>query len=140
MRVEWEDRLATGVANIDAQHKEIFKRFNALLKACETGKSRAEVVHVLNFVSNYIQVHFKMEEELQQSINFPDFTGHKRDHVQLTDRFKALEKSFASHGASVQLVMQTGKLLAEWLIEHIQQKDMVLAEFVRSRGKSIDHV
>jgi hemerythrin len=119
MRVEWEDRLLTGVSDIDAQHKEIFKRFNASMHACEVGRSKSEVSHVPNFVGTYAREHFRMEEDLQQRINFPDFKRHKQDHEQFTDRFKDLGSNFASHGAGIQLVMQTGKLPAEWLFEHI---------------------
>lgn len=43
MAIEWTDELATGVNKIDNQHKELFKRINNLLDACNQGKGKDEV-------------------------------------------------------------------------------------------------
>ena len=36
--MEWTNNLATGVPEIDNQHKEIFNRVNKLSAACSEGK------------------------------------------------------------------------------------------------------
>ncbi len=38
MPIEWTQDLAVGVKIIDEQHKEIFRRVDALLEACKAGK------------------------------------------------------------------------------------------------------
>jgi len=38
MAIEWTNDLATGVSEIDYQHKELFRRINSLLDACREGK------------------------------------------------------------------------------------------------------
>jgi len=135
-RVEWDEKLATGVAEIDDQHKEIFARFNALLEACDRGRSRELLADILEFMNQYVLKHFRDEERLQESVGYPKFIAHKAVHVELSARFVQLQAKFASFGATVQLVIETCKLLSEVLFEHIQEHDKALAEFLLHRQSS----
>ncbi len=134
-RIEWDESLATGVEEIDGQHKEIFRRFKALLKACEQGRSREEAAGLLQFMNSYIIHHFSEEEGLQRMVGYPDFVRHSRDHEELSRKFQRLEGRLKMEGASVQLVMQTGKLLSELLFEHIQVEDRALAKFIKCANR-----
>ena len=40
MAIEWSSNLATGVPEIDSQHREIFTRVNRLSTACSEGKGK----------------------------------------------------------------------------------------------------
>ena len=42
MSIEWSNSLATGVTEIDDQHREIFNRVNRLSEACSEGKGKEE--------------------------------------------------------------------------------------------------
>ena len=132
-RVEWDEKLATGVAEIDRQHKEIFVKFNNLLEACDRGRSRELLGDILEFMNNYVLLHFQDEERLQASVAYPKFLSHQAVHKELGARFLLLQAKFAAHGATVQLVIETCKLLSEVLFEHIQEHDKALAEFLLSR-------
>jgi hemerythrin len=132
-RVEWDQTLATGVAEIDEQHKEIFARFNALLEACDRGRSRELLADVMEFMNNYVLEHFRDEERLQASVGYPQLADHQRVHEELGGRFLQLQEKVAAHGATVQLVIETCKLLSEVLFEHIHLYDKALAEFLLRR-------
>ena len=132
-RVKWDEKLATGVAEIDEQHKEIFVRFNALMKACDRGRSREMLTEILEFMNSYVLQHFKDEETLQASVGYPGFAAHKTVHEELGGRFVQLRAKFAAHGSTVQLVVETCKLLSEVLFEHIHKHDKALAEFLLHR-------
>jgi hemerythrin len=135
-RVKWDEKLATGVAEIDDQHKEIFVRFNALMGACDRGRSRELLASILEFMNNYVLQHFRDEERLQSSVDYPLYVAHKAVHEELGARFMQLEVKFAVHGATVQLVIETCKLLSEVLFEHIHLHDKALAEFLLHRQES----
>ena len=64
MAIEWTEDLATGVPEIDAQHKELFSRINRLLEACNQGQGRAEVGKTLAFLEEYVLIHFSTEEKI----------------------------------------------------------------------------
>lgn len=136
-RVEWDEKLATGVAEIDEQHKEIFVRFNTLLEACDKGRSRELLADILVFMNKYLLEHFRDEERLQLSVGYPGFSAHKALHEELGARFLLLQVKFAAHGATVQLVIETCKLLSEVLFEHIYLHDKALAEFMLNRGRQL---
>ena len=135
-RVKWDEKLATGVHEIDEQHKEIFVRFNALLKACDSGRSREMLAGTLEFMNDYILQHFRDEEKLQASVDYPHFAAHKSMHQELGGRFVLLQVKLATHGTTVQLVMETCKLLSEVLFEHIHLHDKALAEFMLQRRET----
>ena len=132
-RIEWDEKLATGVAEIDQQHKEIFVRFNALLEACDRGRSRELLAEILEFMNNYVLQHFQDEERLQASVDYPQRAAHSSVHQELGGRFLLLQTKFAAHGATDQLVIETCKLLSEVLFEHIHLHDKALAEFLLQR-------
>ena len=132
-RVEWDDKLITGVAEIDEQHKEIFVRFNNLLDACDRGRSRELLGDILVFMNQYVLEHFRDEEGLQTRVAYPCLVAHKAAHEALSGRFALLQAKFEVHGATVQLVVETGKLLSEVLFEHIQEHDKALAQFMLQR-------
>jgi hemerythrin len=137
-RVKWDENLATGVTVIDEQHKEIFIRFNALLEACDRGRSRELLADILKFMNRYVLEHFRDEEKLQASVDYPQYEAHKSAHEELGGRFVLLQVKFAAHGATVQLVIQTCKLLSEVLFEHIQLHDKALSEFLQCRHEPSD--
>ena len=64
MAIEWTEDLATGVNKIDNQHKELFKRINNLLEACNQGRGKNEVEKVIKFLDDYVIIHFSEEENI----------------------------------------------------------------------------
>lgn len=134
-RVEWDERLVTGVQAIDDQHREIFSRFNTLLEACERGRSRELLREILEFMNEYVLQHFKDEEALQESVGYPRYAEHRRVHGELSARFLNLQNKFVAYGATVHLVIETCKLLSEVLFEHILEHDKALAEFLLHRDE-----
>jgi hemerythrin len=131
MAIEWRENLATGSAEIDAQHKELFKRFNDLLTACNQGKGKDEVANLLLFLNDYIRSHFAAEEELQVRHAYPSYGAHKEQHDKFRKDLRELERQFGDEGATVSLVIQTNQTLISWLIRHISGTDKELAAFLR---------
>ena len=80
MAIEWRENLATGNEKIDDQHKELFKRFNNLLAACNQGKGKEEVNMLLLFLGDYVRSHFATEEQLQVQYSYPGYQAHKKEH------------------------------------------------------------
>src|SRR6185369_9913316 len=57
MSMEWNNNLATGIADIDNQHREIFSRVAKLTDACSDGRGKEEVLRLLLFLQDYIKEH-----------------------------------------------------------------------------------
>jgi hemerythrin len=133
MSMEWSSNLATGVTEIDNQHKEIFNRVNRLSAACSEGKGKEEVLRLLLFLEDYIKEHFAAEERLQLH-GYPDYAAHKSQHTRFIADVARLTTAFREEGATLTLVIMTNKTLVSWLIQHIGKTDMELAKYLREQG------
>lgn len=123
----------TGVPELDAYHQEIVTLINRFVRASTTGRGREEVTTALQFLATRLGEHFSAEEYLMRDRHYPDLETHCREH----DRYRTTVVSLAEKSArlpgSVQLVMQTGALIAELLVDHIHRKDRLLASFLTGR-------
>lgn len=133
MALLWKDDLLTGVKMIDEQHKELFTRIGQLLDACNQGKGKAEVVSTLDFLSEYIAVHFNAEEELQRSSGYTQYEAHKALHDNWIKEISNLRAQLEKEGATVRLVLQVNRTVVEWLTQHIRKVDKGLADYLRSK-------
>ena len=133
MSIEWTESLATGNMDIDNQHKELFRRFDTLLNACNQSKGKEEVYNTLLFLDDYIHSHFAMEEQLQKSINYPHYSQHKEQHESFIGDLNKLKEQFAEGGVSLPLLIKTNQTLVNWFIKHIHALDQALANYVREK-------
>ena len=132
MGIEWSERLATGNNTIDLQHKELFRRFNDLLEACNKGKGHHEVGQLLEFLSSYVQSHFAAEEYLQKKHGYEGYEDHKKKHDDFIRDLQEIQTEFHAEGAGISVVIRTNKMLVNWLIKHISGTDKELASFLRT--------
>jgi hypothetical protein len=58
---EWDNRLGTGIGIIDGQHRELFKRIDLLELAIYNGKSRDELIKMMDFLDYYVDEHLELE-------------------------------------------------------------------------------
>ena len=132
MAIEWRDNLATGNVDIDLQHKELFRRFNDLLEACNKGKGNHEVGNLLDFLSDYVKSHFAAEEDLQKKHGFAGYQDHKKKHDEFIRDLQDIKTEFHREGAGISVVIRTNKMIVNWLIKHISGTDKELATFLRT--------
>lgn len=59
MSMAWSEDLTIGVAQIDQQHRELFRRFDALLVACRQGPSIALLVETNQKVMAWLVDHIR---------------------------------------------------------------------------------
>lgn len=128
----WRDELSVGVEQIDAQHKELLQQFDQLLSACRQGKGSEEVLHLLDFLDEYVVTHFHDEEQLQKQSGFPDFDEHHREHQAFVGKLEELKNRMHNDG-SVLLdhVLDANKMLLDWLIRHISVRDRAVGKHLK---------
>ncbi|HSB33212.1 MAG TPA: bacteriohemerythrin [Nitrospirota bacterium] len=134
MAIQWTEDLATDVPEIDAQHKELFSRINRLLEACNQGKGRSEVGKTLAFLEEYVLIHFATEEKIMTGRLYPEYAGHKAQHVQFMSNLDALKQQFEKEGPTVHLILLTNHTVVDWLRRHIRKLDRDLGAFLKKRA------
>ncbi|KHK03984.1 bacteriohemerythrin [Desulfovibrio sp. TomC] len=133
--IAWDDSLAIGVDEIDAQHKSII----ALINELTTHKNRSDeaaATQVLQFLRSYLHDHFELEMELMLDLAYPDLEAHRQQHELFVNHviFFEIENEFGV--VSEQMLADILAFLEEWFISHIQLEDKALGQFVRSQALS----
>ncbi len=80
----------------------------------------------------YTDKHFKYEEELFVTYNYPGYEEHKREHDELTRQVQELNAKFTAGSASFSMEMM--RFLKAWVIEHIMQSDKKYSAFLNDKG------
>lgn len=135
MAIQLTKDLETGLVEIDNQHRELFKRVNALFDACNAKKGKEEVGHTLDFLCNYVHEHFQNEEAYQRRYNYPAYPGHSKLHNDFLNEVNELKKEFDKDGATLSFIIKFNKEVVDWLINHIGKVDKKFGEFVKAQNQ-----
>ena len=127
----WSQALAIGHPSIDAQHRQIFARVEALHRAMSAGERR-DLAGLVDFLGAYVIDHFTDEEHLMRGRGYPGLAGHVGQHSRFIHDFTALRDDLLARGASDHLVRKTRAWLVEWLRWHIMGADAALGVFLRT--------
>lgn len=128
MGITWNDNLATGNDVVDGQHKELIRRLDMFIEACDAGKGKEELVTILQFLDDYIHAHFEAEEELQEKMNFAFRASHRKHHEEFIRDFTMLKKRFLLQGSDAGLAVDIRDFVVGWLLNHILEKDMMFSK------------
>jgi len=131
MAMQWNENLSVGLDVIDNQHKGIISRINNLLNAMSQGKGRDEVGKVLTFLADYVVKHFTAEEGLMKKYNFDGYPEQQAEHAKFIKDFSLLKKEFETGSVTTTLVLQTQRVLCDWLTNHITNKDKQIGVFIK---------
>jgi hemerythrin len=133
MRIEWTPALSVGNDAIDAQHRELFRRADALLEALRAGKPD-HAAEVLNFLHQYAIEHFGLEEAWMREHRYRGYVRHKAEH----DRFIADLVAFADEQERGSedgfMASRVNGWLAGWLKGHVSGTDAEMASFLGTRS------
>ncbi len=130
MAFHWTEALSIGVAEIDAQHRELFARVERLVEASLRGDA-GRVVPLLAFLREYAAVHFEAEERLMRDRRYPGYRLHRAHHEQFAAGLRALEAELAATGPTAGLAERVDREVADWLRDHVYLVDTALGRFVK---------
>lgn len=133
MTLIWEERLATGIKEIDVQHKELFESINNLICTCNEGKGKETVGDVIDFVGDYVSNHLQSEEKYMNDFHYLDYENHKAEHDHFKEEFNSVKDQFNEEGASSFLALQVNQKIVNWLILHVSRTDKKLANFLKDK-------
>jgi hemerythrin len=127
MRLDWNDALTTGDLLIDDQHRRLFKFFNDLVDAMARGEGQEVVSRTLAALSAYVVGHFGMEENLMVECEYQDLASHRAEHGLMRIQVEDMVDQYNLIGLDPSQVM---RVLKVWLIDHVQEQDRRMAQFI----------
>ncbi len=131
--IEWDKKLETGIATIDAQHRRLVDLINELNDAMRKGKGKDVVAHVLDELKKYTSYHFGTEERAFEEYDYPKAWAHGQQHAELVAKLDDLIAKQAK--GQFMISIDVLDFLKSWLSSHIMKEDMEYAPFLR--GKEI---
>jgi hemerythrin len=119
MTFEFEDRYELGIAEIDAQHRELFNILDQLEKHSGADYSYEAARDALSQMTNYANIHFAIEESLMRMHGYPDIAAHVAEHQALRKQLTAFQQRLLDADIATQL----HKFIDAWLTNHIDVTD-----------------
>lgn len=130
--VVWNPAWETGISLIDQQHRELLAQFEGLLVAIHENHPEDRIPVLLQFLADYVESHFALEESLMQVADFPGLPGHRLIHDHMRGRVGELVEAAKANPAT--LTEEIIDFLTDWLLRHINEEDRRMAQHVRHAG------
>ena len=126
--VTWSERLATGLHDVDDQHRTLINIINKLGDLQSSDSSPDQVIAVYGELKSYTLYHFQHEEDLMNAWPVNELTkaAHLKAHRGFIERVEAIDKRITSHSSYV--VDHLLAFLVKWLIHHISEVDARMAK------------
>jgi hemerythrin len=133
IRISWDKSLETGDPEIDDQHRELFRRIDALMAATQDRRARSEVGRLLTFLGDYVVGHFAAEERLMEEYGYPEVEAHRDEHRNFVSDYARLYQDYRAEGPGPVFVIKFGNRVTGWLCEHICRTDRRLADYLSAQ-------
>ena len=133
--LRWTAELEVGIEIIDTQHKKLFKMINDFIKAVGEGKGRVEIGRTLQFLKEYVNTHFSMEEGYMRKFNYPEYELHLKQHADFMELVRNMTDGVGDTGEVSVLIREVERAVGEWLVNHIIVVDKNLGKFLADKLK-----
>lgn len=131
--MEWNDRLTTGIAAIDGDHRKLLAMINALYDAIGAGAGREAVGAILEGLVDYTRFHFGREESFFTRTQYPGREQHTQEHDRMVAWVQDVQARFAE-GTAVAPSLEVMTYLKDWLFDHILGSDQRYAQHLTANG------
>lgn len=125
----FNDSHLVGVAEIDAQHRQMVRLVNDLNHDISAHAEQPHIDRLFDGLINFTIHHFHTEHRLMLEHHYPDTPAHDREHGKLTAELRQIIQKMGNEGDL--LVLQKIK---DWLVAHIRNSDKALGKFLNEKG------
>lgn len=129
-KIDWSDLLSVKIPDMDKEHKELFKRINSLLVAMLDKSKNYDILEISNYLSEYIDFHFRNEEKMLEKHNYPKLEQHKKLHKKYEDDFRSIQERIKNNENEALILIDIQEKVVTWLIEHIAKVDQQYSDYL----------
>ncbi len=124
--IDWDGRLETGHAVIDAHHENLVHLFNQVASVANHKAGKLVYNKVLDKLIRHTKAHFEFEERLMTEYRYPEKANHMAEHEALIRQALAYRLDPSSSESRTPLI----ELRRDWLTLHMLDSDKRLTEFL----------
>ena len=128
------DKYMIGVEISDKHHRNLLDIINDLYDSLLKGLNKEIMSHHLKRLHVFTLAHFKAEEELMASVNYPELLEHKNIHHEFVEKLSEFKKLNGLKPIGKDLI----SYLVKWLTEHMLGADKKYANFIKMKENSKD--
>jgi hemerythrin len=129
-RFRWGKDNEVFLAQVDSEHRELYRIAGELEGAIERAVPRAQIKDLLRHLIKEAEEHFQHEEWLMQSVGYPSYGWHKEQHNTARRRIKLFVPLIeAGEHEAADLFFE---FLSGWMHDHTSVTDRMMASFIRN--------
>ena len=125
----WKESFCVHIEEIDEQHRQFFEYVNQLHSTIQTGEEMKVLNDIFQALSDYVQSHFKTEEEMLRILSYPGLEYQQKQHAYFESEIKALQAKSVEQS---QIAMSTLEFLRDWFLNHIIDEDKKYGHYLDS--------
>ena len=126
--MKWDESYNTNVLVIDNDHKKLFELTNKLEELSEDEVPKAHLINnQIERLLDYTVYHFDREKDLMTKHDIVPLNQHIAEHDEFVAVAKEAYANWKQRG-DVEDLKSLVRYLWNWLVEHIMESDMELAE------------
>ncbi len=127
MTLVWsESKFATGVEEIDAQHRRMFDIANCLLDAAREGRPQEDIEKILDVLAGHAVAPFACEEDIMERRKCSSCAANKLAHRWFLSDFVELRHRFDTEGVTPGFIDEFEEKVCAWLTSHLLAIDTSL--------------
>jgi len=128
----WNGKFSVGVEKLDEQHHVLFEILNDMHAAMMKGSAQSMTASLVKNLVEYTRTHFKVEEALMATTNYPGIEAHCVQHRALMKQGERYAGRFER--GEITLNPHLLSFLRDWLTNHIQRVDQEYGPWMNDRG------
>ncbi len=134
MTINWRDSFSVEDPIIDEDHKTLINYFNKFEWVTEGDLDLNALKHIFLDIRKHAVEHFKREEDLMVSINYPGIDEHKKSHrnimAKLDEVLKRVNSGDSEEPDDGKIVRDMVILLNNWLNDHVIGEDQLYKPYI----------
>jgi len=123
----WKASYATGVDLVDFQHQKLVEYINELYNSALKSETSDNTKSVIVKLFNYVDTHFRDEEDLMRKANYKDYEAHIAEHASFENSLKEYQNDILK---GFPVTFQLLNFLRKWLQDHILVTDTKYIPFM----------
>ncbi len=127
--VDWLAQYTIGVYRIDLEHEELFRLANLVLDL--KGADKDTLMTIFKGLAKYCHYHFSNEEKLMADIGYPGLAEQRILHKSI---IRQMDEVLKKSKDLADLQGRRQQFMRGWIVKHVLEVDLKIAEFVRVKG------